>query len=175
MTLLPSRYSGPPVALAEGWTCERLTRPSRLAGANGIRTGADGRIYVASVPSSSVTAINPDTGTIETISPLGGTIVAPDDLVFDEAGNLYLTEITEGRVCMREPNGRVRVIPNGPRTLDLDIVLYGEQEIDEPGLKVPHPRAHERAFVLVPLVDVWPEATIPGKGAARDWLRRVTR
>lgn len=72
-------------------------------------------------------------------------------------------------------HGRVREIPNGPRTLDLDIVLYGEQEIDEPGLKVPHPRAHERAFVLVPLVDVWPEATIPGKGAARDWLRKVTR
>lgn len=72
-------------------------------------------------------------------------------------------------------HGRVREIPNGPRTLDLDIVLYGERVIDEPGLKVPHPRAHERAFVLVPLVDVWPEATIPGKGLARAWLQKVTR
>ena len=72
-------------------------------------------------------------------------------------------------------HGRVREIPNGPRTLDLDIVLYGERVIDEPGLKVPHPRAHERAFVLVPLIDVWPEATIPGKGLARAWLEKVTR
>lgn len=72
-------------------------------------------------------------------------------------------------------HGRVRDIPNGPRTLDLDIVLYGDEVIDEPGLKIPHPRAHERAFVLVPLVDVWPEATIPGKGAARECLKQVTR
>jgi 2-amino-4-hydroxy-6-hydroxymethyldihydropteridine diphosphokinase len=62
----------------------------------------------------------------------------------------------------------VRAIPNGPRTLDLDIVLYGDQVIDEPGLKVPHPRAHERAFVLEPLVDVWPDAVIPGRGRAKD-------
>ena len=72
-------------------------------------------------------------------------------------------------------HGRVRDIPNGPRTLDLDIVLYGEQVIDEPGLKVPHPRAHERAFVLAPLVDVWPEAVIPGHGRAADCFAKVAR
>ena len=65
-------------------------------------------------------------------------------------------------------HGRVREIRNGPRTLDLDIVLYGDRRIDEPGLCIPHPRAHERAFVLEPLIDVWPEAVIPGKGRARD-------
>jgi sugar lactone lactonase YvrE len=108
---MASRYAAPhPASSAEGWTVERLTPPSRLSGANGIRTGADGRIYIASVPSSSVSAIHPDTGEIEVISPLGGDIVAPDDLVFDEAGNLYLTEITLGRVSMREPNGRMSVI-----------------------------------------------------------------
>jgi len=69
--------------------------------------------------------------------------------------------------------GRVRDIPNGPRTLDLDIILYGGAVIDEPGLCVPHPRAHERAFVLAPLLDVWPDATIPGHGAARECLARV--
>jgi 2-amino-4-hydroxy-6-hydroxymethyldihydropteridine diphosphokinase len=78
-------------------------------------------------------------------------------------------------LALEKRHGRVREIPNGPRTLDLDIVLYGDQVIDEPGLKVPHPRAHERAFVLTPLVDVWPEAQIPGKGAARELLRKVTR
>ncbi len=113
----------------------RLTQPSRLSGANGIRTGADGRIYVASVPSSSVTAINPDTGAIETISPMGGDIVAPDDLVFDEAGNLYLTEITEGRVCMREPNGRVRVVQGdmpvaNPITWHQGRLIAGECRMD---------------------------------------------
>lgn len=96
--------------IAEGWSLDRLTPPSRLYGANGMTTGADGRIWVAQVPGSMVSAINPDSGVIETISPMGGAIVAPDDLVFDDAGNLYLTEITEGRIAMRSPNGSVRVI-----------------------------------------------------------------
>jgi len=72
-------------------------------------------------------------------------------------------------------HGRVREIPNGPRTLDLDIVLYGDRVIDEPGLRVPHPRAHERAFVLEPLVEAWPDAVIPGHGRARDCLAGLAR
>lgn len=56
----------------------------------------------------------------------------------------------------------------GPRTLDLDLLLYGDAVVDEPGLRVPHPHLHERAFALVPLLDVLPEARIPGYGAARD-------
>jgi 2-amino-4-hydroxy-6-hydroxymethyldihydropteridine diphosphokinase len=56
----------------------------------------------------------------------------------------------------------------GPRTLDLDLLLYGDAVIDAPGLRVPHPHLHERAFALVPLLDVLPEAHIPGYGAARD-------
>ncbi|MET0250720.1 MAG: gluconolaconase [Novosphingobium sp.] len=96
--------------LAEGWSLERLTPASRLFGANGLATGADGRLYVAQVAGSQVSAIDVDSGAIEVVSPMGGDIVAPDDLVFDEAGNLYLTEITEGRVCMRSPGGQVRVI-----------------------------------------------------------------
>ena len=83
--------------------------------------------------------------------------------------------LLDALLAVEMKHGRVRDIPNGPRTLDLDIVVYGDRIIDEPGLKVPHPRAHERAFVLVPLLDVWPEATIPGKGPARAWLEKVTR
>ena len=94
----------------EGWSVERVTPPSRLFGANGLRTGPDGRIYVAQVSGSQITAIDVNTGAIEAISPKGGDIVAPDDLVFDPQGNLYATEITEGRVSVREPNGRTRVI-----------------------------------------------------------------
>ena len=97
-------------APAEGWSLERLTQPSRLYGANGIRTGADGRVYVAQVAGSQVSAIDVDTGVIEAYSPMGGAIVGPDDLVFDEAGNLYVTEITENQVRVLRPNGSSDVI-----------------------------------------------------------------
>jgi 2-amino-4-hydroxy-6-hydroxymethyldihydropteridine diphosphokinase len=80
--------------------------------------------------------------------------------------------LLDALLALERRHGRVRSTPNGPRTLDLDIVLYGERVIDEPGLKVPHPRAHERAFVLAPLVEAWPEAVIPGRGRAVDLLGR---
>ena len=62
--------------------------------------------------------------------------------------------------------GRIRegVPAQGPRTLDLDLLLYGVAEIDEPGLRVPHPRLHERAFVLEPLAELAPGLEIPGRG-----------
>jgi len=72
-------------------------------------------------------------------------------------------ELLDGLLAIEKKHGRVREIPNGPRTLDLDIVLYGGATIDEPGLTIPHPRAHERAFVLEPLREVWPDAVIPSK------------
>jgi sugar lactone lactonase YvrE len=111
MSSQSGRYHGPGEARAvEDYILQRLTPPSRLYGANGLRTGADGRIYVAQVPGSQVSAIDVDSGEIETISPMGGHIVAPDDLAFDEGGNLYATEITEGRVSVLKPNGDYRVI-----------------------------------------------------------------
>lgn len=69
--------------------------------------------------------------------------------------------------------GRVRAFRNAPRTLDLDIVLYGEQVIHEPGLSVPHPRMHERAFVMVPLAEIAPDALVPGRGRVRELLHSV--
>ena len=69
--------------------------------------------------------------------------------------------------------GRRRSFANAPRTLDLDLLLYDAQRIDQPGLVVPHPRMHERAFVLVPLVEIAPEVRIPGAGRARDCLARI--
>jgi sugar lactone lactonase YvrE len=99
-----------PPGQAEGWTVERLTQPSRLYGANGLRTGADGRIYVAQVSGSQISAIDPESGAVEAYSPMGGGIVGPDDLVFDDKGNLFATEITEGRVSVRTPSGETRVV-----------------------------------------------------------------
>lgn len=61
---------------------------------------------------------------------------------------------------------RANAIPNGPRTLDLDILLYGSQTLNEPGLRVPHPRLAERAFVLVPLSEIAPDAIVPDANAS---------
>jgi len=81
--------------------------------------------------------------------------------------------LLEALLAIERRHGRERGVPNGPRTLDLDIVLYGDAALHEPGLTVPHPRAHERAFVLAPLLDVWPDAVIPGRGAAAALRERV--
>jgi 2-amino-4-hydroxy-6-hydroxymethyldihydropteridine diphosphokinase len=62
---------------------------------------------------------------------------------------------------------------NAPRTLDLDLLLYGRRRIRLPGLTVPHPRMHERAFVLRPLTDIAADMTIPGRGLARRFLWSV--
>jgi 2-amino-4-hydroxy-6-hydroxymethyldihydropteridine diphosphokinase len=62
-------------------------------------------------------------------------------------------------------HGRFRSFPNAPRTLDLDLLLFGEQQIDQPGLCVPHPRMHLRRFVLDPLIEIAPDLYIPGQGA----------
>jgi len=67
--------------------------------------------------------------------------------------------------------GRTRTGPRyGPRTIDLDLLLYGEQVVDEPGLAVPHPRLHERAFALEPLLDLDPDLVVPGRGRVADLL-----
>jgi 2-amino-4-hydroxy-6-hydroxymethyldihydropteridine diphosphokinase len=69
----------------------------------------------------------------------------------------------------REPNFRF-----GPRLVDIDIILYGDQIIQEPGLEIPHPRFQERAFVLVPLAEISPELKIPGTDrAVMDLLEDV--
>ncbi|MBI5108098.1 MAG: 2-amino-4-hydroxy-6-hydroxymethyldihydropteridine diphosphokinase [Rhodocyclales bacterium] len=60
--------------------------------------------------------------------------------------------------------GRRRSIRNAPRTLDLDLLLYGDEISDDPHLSLPHPRLHQRAFVLVPLAEIAPRLVIPGRG-----------
>lgn len=74
---------------------------------------------------------------------------------------------------IEQARGRVRTLPNGPRTLDLDLLLYAGERIDTPVLTVPHPRMHERAFVLLPLVEIAPDVVVPGRGRAADLLDRV--
>jgi 2-amino-4-hydroxy-6-hydroxymethyldihydropteridine diphosphokinase len=69
--------------------------------------------------------------------------------------------------------GRVRGERNGPRTLDLDLLLYNAIELELPRLTLPHPRMHLRAFVLYPLADVAPDMSIPGRGTLAAWLPAV--
>src|SRR5690348_10540653 len=110
--LLPgARYtSATSTILAEGWSLERLTPPSRLFGANGLRTGPDGRVYVAQVTGSQISAIDVGTDRLETISAKGGDIIAPDDVAFGPQGDLYATEVMDGRVSVRGADGRTRVL-----------------------------------------------------------------
>jgi 2-amino-4-hydroxy-6-hydroxymethyldihydropteridine diphosphokinase len=79
---------------------------------------------------------------------------------------LFALEARFGRV--RDP-GSVR---NAPRTLDLDLLLYGDAVMNDPGLTLPHPRMHERAFVLAPLAEIAPELSIPGHGPVAELLAR---
>jgi len=75
-----------------------------------------------------------------------------------------------GLQAIEAANGRERPYRNAPRTLDLDLLLYGEQVIGLPALAVPHPRMHLRAFVLAPLADLAPGLLIPGRGAVAALL-----
>ncbi|MEW6294431.1 MAG: 2-amino-4-hydroxy-6-hydroxymethyldihydropteridine diphosphokinase [Pseudomonadota bacterium] len=69
--------------------------------------------------------------------------------------------------------GRVRSVRNAPRTLDLDLLLYGDTQLDLPGLTLPHPRLTERAFVLAPLAEIAPDLVIPGHGTLSGLLPAV--
>ena len=66
--------------------------------------------------------------------------------------------------------GRRRSVKNAPRTLDLDLLLYGDEVRDDPQLTLPHPRLHQRAFVLAPLAEIAPRLSIPGRGAVAELL-----
>lgn len=86
---------------------------------------------------------------------------------------LLPTELLVALQRIEQAHGRERPFPNAPRTLDLDLLLFGDQTINLPGLQVPHPRLHERAFVLLPLNEVARDVMIPGRGPLRQFLSGV--
>jgi len=77
-------------------------------------------------------------------------------------------ELLAELLALEARHGRVRGERNGPRTLDLDLLLLGDQVVHEAGLEVPHARMHERAFVLLPLAEISPGVVIPGHGRVED-------
>lgn len=105
-------------------------------------------------------------------TPAWGVHAQPD---FVNAVALVQTQLDartllESLLSIEREFGRDRSVEQrwGPRTLDLDLLLYGDAMIDEPGLQVPHPHLTKRAFALVPLLEIAPEAVIPGYGRARN-------
>ena len=96
---------------------------------------------------------------------------------FNAVAELGTTQSAEALLkelqAIEQRHGRERPYRNAPRTLDLDLLLYGDATIATDALSVPHPRLHERAFVLRPLAEIAPLLVMPGLGALRDCLPRV--
>lgn len=169
-----------PASVAEGWSLRRVTRPSKLYSANGIRTGKDGRIYVAQVAGSQVSAVDPDSGAIETISPIGGGITGPDDLVFDDEGNLYCTEITANRVSVLRPDGTTGIIAGdipvaNPITYHQGHLIAGELRMDGRILELDRgggaPRVILEGVPMANAFEVGPDGKLyfPAQGANEIW------
>lgn len=116
---------------------------------------------------------------LQAVSPLYRT--APVEAGGDDYVNAVACLVTslaplallDALQAIEQRHGRERPYHHAPRTLDLDLLLYGDQHIDLPRLQVPHPRLHRRAFVLVPLADLAPSLVLPGLGPVRDWLPGV--
>ena len=125
---------------------------------------------IAAIPEVQVMAVSP---VYETV-PVGGP-AQPDYLnaVLVAATTLSARAVLDR--CHEAENalGRARGERWGPRTLDVDVIVYGTEVSDDPELTLPHPRAHERAFVLAPWHDVDPGAVIPGHGPVADLLGAV--
>ncbi|MCW0456261.1 2-amino-4-hydroxy-6-hydroxymethyldihydropteridine diphosphokinase [Xanthomonas sacchari] len=110
-------------------------------------------------------------------SPAWGREDQPD---FINAAALVSTtlpapELLQALLDLEQRHGRQRLPGErwGPRTLDLDLLLYAQAVIDLPGLQVPHPYLHQRAFVLLPLAEIAADAVIPGHGTVRDARDRI--
>lgn len=102
--------SAPAPAAAAGWTLKTYVAPAALIGANGMRWGPDGRLYVAQAFGGQISAVDVASGVTEVISPANGSIIAPDDLAFDSHGNMFATEVMSARVSAYRTNGTVDVI-----------------------------------------------------------------
>jgi 2-amino-4-hydroxy-6-hydroxymethyldihydropteridine diphosphokinase len=127
---------------------------------------------VGRLPDTDVLAISP----VYQTAPVGGP-AQPDYLnaVLIVATGLAPPELLAAAHRIEAEFGRVRAERFGPRTLDIDIISYADLRSDDPVLTLPHPRAHERAFVLAPWHDIDPEAILPGRGTVGELLAGLDR
>ena len=125
---------------------------------------------IVGLPGMRVTAVSP---VYETV-PVGGP-AQPDYLnavVLADAAR-PARELLDRLHEIEAAFDRVRLVRWGPRTLDIDIITFGRDRSDDPELTLPHPRAHERAFVLAPWHDADPDAALPGRGPVGELLARA--
>ncbi|HEX2174546.1 MAG TPA: 2-amino-4-hydroxy-6-hydroxymethyldihydropteridine diphosphokinase [Nocardioidaceae bacterium] len=126
---------------------------------------------LADTPEVVVVGVSP----VYETTPVGGPEGQRDFLNAVVAIDTTLSAHTllERCLAVEDAYGREREERNGPRTLDVDLIVLGERLADDEELKLPHPRAHERAFVLKPWADIEPDAEIPGQGRVADLLGKL--
>jgi 2-amino-4-hydroxy-6-hydroxymethyldihydropteridine diphosphokinase len=129
-----------------------------------LQGGLDG---LFDTPRISFLAVSP----VYETAPVGGP-EQPDYLnaVVIAETSMPAQAVLERCLSLEDAFGRARDERWGPRTLDLDLIIYGDEVSNGPGLTLPHPRAHERAFVLAPWHDADPQAQLPGRGPVVDLL-----
>jgi 2-amino-4-hydroxy-6-hydroxymethyldihydropteridine diphosphokinase len=125
-----------------------------------------------------VEALAPEVRTIERSSIWETAPIGPDQPDYLNAVVVADTvlgprPLLERCLAVERELGRERRERWGPRVIDIDLLLYSDAVLDAPGLTVPHPRMHERRFVLAPLAEVWPDAEIPDRGDVGRLLRGV--
>ena len=127
---------------------------------------------LAALPASQLSTCSPLYRSV----PVGGPPGQPDYLNAVAALDTRLSadQLLRALQAIEAAQGRVRELRWGPRTLDLDILLYGDLVLDTPALTLPHPRMHLRAFVLAPLLEIVPASIIPGRGTAAAWRPAVS-
>ncbi len=132
-----------------------------------LQGGLDG---LFDTPHLSFVAVSP----VYETTPVGGP-EQPDYLnaVVIAETSVPARAVLERCLSLEDAFGRERGERWGPRTLDLDLIIYGDEVSNSPGLTLPHPRAHERAFVLAPWYDADPQAQLPGYGPVKDLLAAV--
>lgn len=126
--------------------------------------------HLRSTPGMTIAAIS---SVYETV-PVG-PVEQPDflNLVVVADSTLASTVMLERALAIEDAFGRVRLVPGGPRTVDVDLIAVGEHRVDSDFLTLPHPRAHQRGFVLVPWLEADPEAFLVGHGRVADLVKAV--
>ena len=125
--------------------------------------------FLAETPDVIIVDVSP----VYQTKPVGGP--HQDDflnLVVVAESTLEPLTLLDRALAIEDNFGRTRQVVNGPRTLDIDIVMVGKR-IGEDDLELPHPRAHERAFVLVPWLDIDPTGVLEGRGPIADLVQKV--
>jgi 2-amino-4-hydroxy-6-hydroxymethyldihydropteridine diphosphokinase len=117
-----------------------------------------------------------DVSSVYETAPVDAPAGSPDylNLVIVAETTLEPRTLLERAQAIEDAFGRERTEINGPRTLDVDLVMVGNSQIDQPDLTVPHPRAHQRGFVLVPWSEIDPSAELPGHGPIQPLLEQVS-